>query len=270
MTKKSTLLIMESLSSCKLRPSASTERDSTSILDFPSSSLPFHYLYFLSSTLLSFFLRFTLPRSLSTGRRVVEIETSREKNILTRFRRSEPIVFRFLSRCTGDSQSARQAGWQAGGQAGRQAWRLSESRIRRGLSRSCLLFFLLPRANGDFYFSRYLLSNSTLTCCSLTYPRIVFNEMDPIASRSFTNRMAILWSSWLDLSSSAFRFASLHPRFESTDENGETSPLWKVQSVSSSNVKKKRIPLALCSVFLSIFLWPFHNRVCFKCFFEVV
>lgn len=124
MTKKSTLLIMESLSSCELRPLASTERDSTSILDFPSSSLPFHYLYFLSSTLLSFFLRFILPRPLSTGRRVVEIETSREKNILTRFRRSESIVFRFLSRCTGDSQSASQPGSQAGRQAGVAAFRI--------------------------------------------------------------------------------------------------------------------------------------------------
>lgn len=147
MTKKSTLLIMESLSSCKLRPSASTERDSTSILDFPSSSLPFHYLYFLSSTLLSFFLRFTLPRSLSTGRRVVEIETSREKNILTRFRRSEPIVFRFLSRCTGDSQSARQAGWQAGRQAGRRGgFQNQESVVVFHALASCSFFF--PEQTG--------------------------------------------------------------------------------------------------------------------------
>lgn len=149
---------MESLSSCELRPSASTERGSTSILDFPSSSLPFHYLYFLSSTLLSFFLRFILPRPLSTGRRVVEIETSREKNILTRFRRREPIVFRFLSRCTGDSQSARQAGRQAGVAAFRiknPSWSftllplvLSSSPSKRG-------FLLLPLS--AIQFNPYLL-----------------------------------------------------------------------------------------------------------------
>lgn len=143
MTKKSTLLIMESLSSCELRPSASTERGSTSILDFPSSSLPFHYLYFLSSTLLSFFLRFILPRPLSTSRRVVEIETSREKNILTRFRRREPIVFRFLSRCTGDSQSARQAGRQAGRRGGFQN---QESVVVFHALASCSFFF--PEQTG--------------------------------------------------------------------------------------------------------------------------
>ena len=171
MTTKSTLLIIEkSLSSCS---SSHRPRDSASILDFFPSSLPF------SAILLSplpppsrlFLSRYII--SISSNLPPVPISCRWDRNIEREkiFPRASvaasPLSFPFSIAMHGESAS--QPATQPG------VVRLLESRIRRGLSRSCLLFFfLLFKQTGRIF-----------TFPSIYRPScIVLNEMDSIGTRT--------------------------------------------------------------------------------------
>lgn len=147
MTTKSTLLIIEkSLSSCS---SSYRPRDFASILDFFPSSFAFlRYPPTPSPSPPRLFLsRYTI--SISSNLPPVPISCRWDRNIEREkiFRRASvaasPLSFPFY-------RDARESASQPATQPG--VVRLLESRIRRGLSRSCLLFFLLFKQTAGFLF----------------------------------------------------------------------------------------------------------------------
>lgn len=191
MTTKSTLLIIEkSLSSCS---SSHRPRDSVSILDFFPSSLPFSscryppapspppHRLFLSRYTISISSNFPLPATFSCR---WDRNIEREKIFRRASVAASPLSFPFSIAMHG-SQPATQPATQPG------VVRLLESRIRRGLSRSCLLFFLLFKQTGRIF-----------TFPAICRPsRIIFNEMDSIGTRMFcTHRIIIFWSNWFNFS----------------------------------------------------------------------